>query len=115
MQSYLPASPALEAPAQADKLPQCRGSAWEQVLALSKNLTFVKDKSLKQKNQHIFTFKSLPEYPSVAAASLSILKPGSRFSCARIILRIFLRFSASGRSTYILEQRIWISMHFDKT
>ena len=51
---------------------------------------------------HHITFKSLPEYPSVAFASFSYGKFGSKFSFARIILSIFLRLFASGRSTYIL-------------
>ena len=44
------------------------------------------------------TFKSLPEYPSVAAANSSTWKSGAKSSSAKITFIILARLSASGRS-----------------
>lgn len=49
------------------------------------------------------TFKSLPEYPSVAAASSSTLKSGARSSSARMTFMILARLSASGKSIINLQ------------
>lgn len=45
------------------------------------------------------TFKSLPEYPSVAEANSSSWKSGAKSSSAKITFIILARLSASGKST----------------